>query len=911
MRSSHSTTRYAAILLVAALACAGAQAQGATNLYVATNGNNAWSGALPAPNADGSDGPFATIHGARDAIRQLKVGGATGPVVVSIRGGDYRIAEPIVFGPEDSGTADAPIVYKAFEDEDPVIHGGRPITGWKQEGAFWTADVPEVRDGTWTFSALWVNGERRTPARTPNATNLAGDYPTDDDLFFMDGPVMVKNADTGKEDRSGTRMRYREGDLQSWASLEDSVFVVFHSWETALLRPKAINEAERTVDFTGGTNWGFCRWRPDQWYFIEHLFEGLDQPGEWYLDRKAGTIYYIPMPGETLNTIEAVAPVVKQLVLIQGNPAEKQFVEHLAFEGLAFHYSEYTIEPQGHSDGQAAHSVPAAFEARGARHCRIERCEVGHVGTYGVWFREGCQDNVLRRSEVFDLGAGGVRIGEGGTPPTEDQAAERNVIDNCFIHDGGRIFRGGVGVWIGRSSYNTVSHCEICDIRYSGISVGWSWGYAESTAHHNIIEYNLVHHTAKGQLSDTGGIYMLGASPGTVVRNNVFHDVMSNPRVSGGWGIYFDEGSTGILAENNLVYNTRTGTLHQHYGKENMVRNNIFAFSHGPQLIRSRDEDHISFFFENNIVYFNNNSLLGSRWGNGNFRLDNNCYWDTSGDEIEFNGLSLSEWRARGQDANSIIADPLFHNAEAADFRLRPDSPAIEHGFKPFDYTEAGLCGDPEWVEKPRQIPRAPFSPPPLPKPKSYADDFEQTPVGGTAANASTLGEEGDARIRVTDETAASGKRSLKITDAPGLKQAFNPHLVYAPHLSKGHATGTFAIRLEPGAILYHEWRDNRNPYRVGPSLWFQANGDLMARGAKLLTVPHSQWVTVEIGCDLGRDADGTYDLTVTIPGQDPQQFENLPCGAGDFSRLDWCGFVSNATESVVAYIDDVRIVTE
>ncbi len=710
----------ACILALLVAVAASAQAAETAILHVAADGNDAWSGALPEPNADGTDGPRATITGARDAIRKMKSsGGLPGPVRVLVRKGSYRIVEPVVFGPEDSGTAETSIAYEAYPNESPIISGGRAITGWQREGKLWTAGISDVRDGTWSFSALWVNGKRRTPARTPNPTHPAGDYPEEGDLFLTERPVMDKDPDTGKESRSATRFHYRPGDLQAWDSLQDAIVVVYHSWETALLRPKGIDEAQRIIEFTGPTNWGFGRWRPDQRYYVEHLFEALDQPGEWFLNRKEGKVYYMPMPGEDMTTAEVVAPVAGQLLLLQGNPAEGQFVEHLTFRGLKFHYSEYAVKPQGHSDGQAAFSVPAAVEATGARHCVFDRCEVGHVGTYGVWFRAGCQGNQLTHSEVFDLGAGGVRIGEGDSPKSDDEAVLRNEVDNCFIHDGGRVFRGAIGAWIGRSSYNTLSHNEICDFRYTGISVGWSWGYAESSAHHNTIEFNHVHHVAKGQLSDAGGIYTLGVSPGTVIRNNVFHDVISCPRVSGGWGIYFDEGSTDILAENNLVYNTLTGTLHQHYGRENRVQNNIFAFSHRGQLIRSREEEHSSFFFERNIVYFNNDQLLGSTWKNGNFDLDSNCYWSSVEEDLDFAGRTIEEWRAEGHDEHSIIADPGFVNAEAADFRLQPDSPALEVGFKPFDFSTAGLYGEPEWVNKPKQIPREPFTPP---EPRRTAD---------------------------------------------------------------------------------------------------------------------------------------------------------------------------------------------
>jgi len=883
-------------------------------LHVAPKGNDAWSGSVAAPNAEGTDGPLATITGARNAIRAARAAGANVGYEVLIQGGDYAVTEPLVFAPEDSGTAEAPIVYRAADGASPIINGGRVISGWQREGDLWVAEIPAVKAGEWSFSQLWVNGERRTPARTPNADHEAGDFPDDDDLFLTVGPVMEKNADTGEETRSATRFYYKPGDLEDWASLKDAIVVVFHSWETALLRPKSIDTENHIIEFTGPTNWGFGYWHPEQRYYIEHLFEALDQPGEWFLNRQEGRLYYKPLPGEMESEINAVAPVAGQLMRLAGDPAAGKFVEHLRFEGLKFHYSEYTVAPGGHSDGQAAFSVPASVEGVGARNVVFDQCEIAHLGGYGLWLRSGSQNNQVLRSEIFDLGAGGVRIGEGSSPASEYEAAQDNVIDNCFIHDGGRVFRGAIGAWIGRSSYNRLSHNEICDFRYTGISVGWSWGYDASSAHHNIIEYNHVHHIAQGQLSDTGAIYTLGVSPGTVIRNNVFHDVISNPRVSGGWGIYFDEGSTDIVAENNLVYNTRTGTLHQHYGRDNRVVNNIFAFSHNGQLIRSREEEHNSFTFQRNIVYFNNNQLLGSTWKNGNFDLENNCYWSTADEvakygEMDFAGRTLEEWRAEGHDQWSIVADPLFENAEAADFRLKEDSPALRLGFQPFDFTQAGLYGDADWVARPRAIYRPAFTPPPVPEPRQIADSFEDTPVGNVAAGAHN-NEEGAGNVRVSNESAASGEHSLKFADAPGLKVAFNPHMYYTPALRHGTGHAEFAIRLAPGAIFFHEWRDNRNPYQTGPSLWFR-EGKLMANGNPLMDVPTDTWLEIAITCPLGMEAKGTYNLSVTLPEETPREFEGLSTVSPAFRRLDWLGFVSNATDTVNVYLDDINVASK
>ena len=143
--------------------------------------------------------------------------------------------------------------------------------------------------------------------------------------------------------------------------------------------------------------------------------------------------------------------------------------------------------------------------AVGLRNSVIESCEVAHTGAHAIWMANGCSDNVIQRCHLHDLGGGGVYIG-GGWGVQDSTPTERITVDNCFIHEGGLLFHGAHGVWIGKSSYNKVTHNEISNLDYSAISCGWSWGFQPTSANHNNLDYNHIHHLSNGEgLSDMGG----------------------------------------------------------------------------------------------------------------------------------------------------------------------------------------------------------------------------------------------------------------------------------------------------------------------------------------------------------------------------------------------------------------------
>jgi len=631
-------------------------------LYVSCrSGNDDWTGALAIPNADRSDGPLQTLAAAQNAVRQVKRDLAEPETIeVVLGGGCYPLAQTWRFGAADSGFGRAatthaktcPAVWRGADGETVTVSGGRCVDGWqptKLNGRqVWRANVPWMDTEASFFRQLWVDGARRPRSRLPKV----GTY------RVADAPDANHVGGHGQTVRRGSRrFVFAPGEISSdWSNLS-AVDIQFRGWwmspRARLLR---VDDANRTAWLDRDTTLRLAYAPHDGLdYGVENVLEALTEPGEWCLDPAARCVWYLPMPDERPEAVEAVAGGLECLL-------ELRSARWLRFENIVFAHAEWRPAPTDAVSEQSSVTVSGAVAVGGdCEGVAFEGCRIEHVGGYGLECSDGATDVLFRRGVIRDLGAGGAKIWHG---------CRRCVLERSDIADGGHLWMSGAGVVIGKASGNAVTGCHIHDFYYTAISVGWTWGYAEGDAYGNVIEWNHIHDIGKGLLSDMGGVYLLGNAMGTRVRHNRIHDIRSLRY--GGWAIYPDEGSSDLLIENNLCYNTDREIFHQHYGRNNLVRNNIFAYGGEAVLAYSRMEEHLGLVFERNLFLARGTPILkgvdGGRWRADRTRFTGNLYWCEDG-AVRFEG---------GPRALATQPFAVAYAAEAERFcPLPPDGSAI------------------------------------------------------------------------------------------------------------------------------------------------------------------------------------------------------------------------------------------
>ena len=640
--------------------------------------------------------PVRTLERARDLARS-----AAKPAKVVLLPGIHRLERTLALG-----VADSDVEWSA--EGGAVVSGAREVRGWRDEGdGTWSAEVPWVtKDRETAFRFLVVNGEMRPRARLPKKGK---------------GYFTILNDDMPEGTRYNAPRHsffYDPAEFKAeWKGLENAEITCFSFWDDNHVRIASVDSVSNKVSFVYpcgkafDTGWSNNKTGGNRgFYIIENFPAAMTDPGEWRIDYVARRVHYRPRAGERLEDFAAEVPFVRELVSIRAEPVKDgRFAERIAFRGIRFTLAQFELKRWQNNNNQGASETSAAIFLAGARNCRFERCEFDRLSAYALELGKGTFGNAVSHCRFHDLGAGGVRIAGGGFGCHPFEMSSGNGLSDCEIVRYGREFRNGAGVMMKECEKTRIVHNHIFDGYYTGISMGWSWGYAQTNSRLNELLNNHIHRIGQGILSDMGGIYMLVGSYGTHVANNRIHDV--DAYAYGGWGIYNDEGSQGLTIENNVVYDTKFSGYDIHYARDVVVRNNIFAFGRKDQISRTRREPHVSCVFTDNIVYWEEGELYAGDLSDAKtpfdvylrpfeapskstvtFIANRNCYFNPKLkiDEVKFGAVGFDAWRKIGRDVDSVYADPLFVDAAARDFHLKPGSPAHRLGFMDFDQSAVG-----------------------------------------------------------------------------------------------------------------------------------------------------------------------------------------------------------------------------
>ena len=683
-----------------------------------------------------------------ETIRKERNNGYRGAWEIRVSSGVHEVKETIEILPEDSVTVDAPINW--IGEDGAILCGGKVIEGWKETSdGLWVTDAPCDKSGKIVFfESLYAFDRRLERAK----------------LFDFDELKMLDDwHESAVTNKDGTvtwvetiRIDDPRIDVFAKMSKEELSLVrygVIAKWSFGCFSPVSFNPKTREFKFHLKKklyDWG--AWTPrgnnhstKSIIRFENVRSGLEVPGSWFYDGANKKIFYRPLAGEKISEFKPYAPTsgLVNLIRMQGDVEKGDFVHDINFKNIAFTGTTSAGErlPSGlvqQYQLQAAYLSSAAIFGEGVHRVTFDKCQVRDTENYGIFLGRGCVSNKITNSKFTNLGAGGIWLGDtiagpqwmtktkspGLIAPAQNRiplltkkihymdnpANAFNVIDNCEVSLCGRVNPEGCGIVFTHVSDSTITHCDIHDLYYTGVSLGWTWGFLGSVAQRNTVSFNRIWDIGKGIMSDMGGVYTLGASFGTSISNNIIHSVKAF--AYGGWGLYNDEGSEGIVMENNLVYDTSNASYNMHYGRENVVRNNILAYADTHQISFTCTFAQRLVTFENNIIYSHGKN------GNAVFKPPR-VFYDTTYADIHWSSNII--WSASGvvnstyepysplffgmdrikektppyplhySNITGFFTDPKFENVEKRDFRIKDDSPVLKYGFKPWDFSLSGL----------------------------------------------------------------------------------------------------------------------------------------------------------------------------------------------------------------------------
>lgn len=599
-------------------------------------------------------------------------------ITVVLKAGDYPLTKTMALDGTNTALSCSTVQFVCEDDEQARFIAWQAVTGFKETTVngvtAWEADLPTVGDTVvYPNQCFNVSGDRLERPRYP-----AGN-----------GELEVGLEKAAKEYAWNDRMNvigYSDDTIETFTRLDDIQVHMFHYWNDDRLEIDRIDTEANKIYTKTQAGIAFVNYGKGAPYYLDNVYEMLKEPGQFYVDKQTNKLLYIPTENDTIDNFTLYASNIDVIMTVDGMHGSEE-VPGASFTNIGFIGSDWKSTNRG--SGQAASDIHGAVRVNDASYVQFDHCTFSHIGDYALEVQEAVSYMTVSHCNFTDLGAGGITIYGVNEVPATDNVNHDLVITDNYIGHWGLIHTNGIGVVMRYAYDSTIAHNEITDGCYSGVSVGWRWGYDYHVTNNILVEKNYIHHVGNYMLSDMGGIYTLGQQPGTVIRGNLIHDVYS--RSGKGWGLYTDEGSSDIVLENNIVYNTKSECFVQHYGKENIVRNNIFALGGTGAVYMTRQEDHVSFRLEHNIFLTDGKPIYAQYLKYCSFKDDSNLMWNLSGDVYGPQQMSVEEMQKNGYFINALVADPGFADPKNGDFTLPADSPAYDIGFVDIDMSDVGI----------------------------------------------------------------------------------------------------------------------------------------------------------------------------------------------------------------------------
>ena len=613
---------------LAAQLAPGTPAAPSADFFVSPQGNDRWSGQLAAPNADASDGPFATLGRARQAVRILK-NGLYRDLYVLIRGGEHRLAATEVFTPADGHYDSFAVHYMAYPGETPVFSSDLDVIGWQlatnvpglpgaAQGKVYRAPLPRLPEGKPRFHTMYDTGRPVPRARSK------GFSPTKD----------LKGGDGGGMDFKGvvegdrTSLWFPRGALRAWPNLDDiEVLVEPVGYVINYLPLASVDEkAGRAVTalpatypmgrqfFAGAFDHGHA--------CVENAIDHLDTPGEWVVDTRAGAIYYWPLDG---TPGKVTVPALTEYLRIDGHELGG-IVRNLAFRGLTFTRGDRYRLTAGDTGLQHDWDVwnrgNALLRLRNAEYCRVEACRFTRSGGAGVRLDLHCQANEVKNNLVEHLGGTGILLC--GYGPGTLHVNKANRILNNHLHHCGQLHYQSAGIMVWQSGENLIRNNRLHHLPYSGIILsGMRPGIANLDRPNREVEgtlrrwelppsaqFQTISTNFMGQRSAADRDSILGhwnqVAPFELARNNLVEDnelFRCVETLFDGNAIYLSDTGNGNVIRRNFIHHFRGGGMQSSirtdaFIKHTLITDNVLYRNSGGGISVRYYENHVY----NNII---------------------------------------------------------------------------------------------------------------------------------------------------------------------------------------------------------------------------------------------------------------------------------------------------------------------